>query len=177
MTFLHFLHSISIVTVFGWLKRQKDNIKKTLPHWVTSPVLGRRWSPRRKDREYDTVLPGNSYRAAQGAVIVECGTMAELWSAGESRRKSEIYVLHCHFVHHGSHTKPPGIANEDPWWEAGVWLSELWRGIQMLSREGVTFDGVLDWWLDLLTTLITWNYILQITDTHRRVSSVYYSLH
>jgi hypothetical protein len=37
----------------------------------------------------------------------------------------------------------------------------------------------LDWWLDLLTTyaLTTRDYTLQITDTHRLASSVYYSLH
>jgi hypothetical protein len=36
-----------------------------------------------------------------------------------------------------------------------------------------------DWWLDLLTTytLTTRDYTLQITDTNRSVSSVYYILH
>jgi hypothetical protein len=37
----------------------------------------------------------------------------------------------------------------------------------------------LDWWLDLLTTytLTARNNTLQITDTHRVLSSVYYNLH
>jgi hypothetical protein len=37
----------------------------------------------------------------------------------------------------------------------------------------------LDWWLDLLTTytLTTREYTLKITDTHRLVSSAYYSVH
>jgi hypothetical protein len=37
----------------------------------------------------------------------------------------------------------------------------------------------LDWWIDLMTTytLMTRDYTLQITDVHRLVSSVYYSLH
>jgi hypothetical protein len=37
----------------------------------------------------------------------------------------------------------------------------------------------VDWWLDLLTiySLMTSDYTLQITDTQRLVSSVYYSLH
>jgi hypothetical protein len=36
----------------------------------------------------------------------------------------------------------------------------------------------LEWWIDLMTnyTLTTRDYTLQITDTHRLVSSVYYSL-
>jgi hypothetical protein len=38
---------------------------------------------------------------------------------------------------------------------------------------------VLDWWLDLLNayTLTARDYTSQITDTHRLVSSVYYSRH
>jgi hypothetical protein len=50
--------------------------------------------------------------------------------------------------------------------------------LRILLRVWVTFDGVLDWILDLLPTytLTTRDYTLQIIITHRLVSLVYYSL-
>jgi hypothetical protein len=45
-----------------------------------------------------------------------------------------------------------------------------------LPCDLVTIDGVLNWWPDLLDTLIKREYISQFTITHRLVSTVMFSL-
>jgi hypothetical protein len=55
-------------------------------------------------------------------------TSTKQWWNGKWRN-SERNLLHCHFIHHGSHEKLPGTEPETLSWEVSAQLPPLWPGI------------------------------------------------
>jgi hypothetical protein len=69
--------------------RENRSIKTWLPYYMTSQVLGQRWSPQLTDRGSDNALSVQGYRTTQGAMIDEHGSMLEWWLEGENWRNSK----------------------------------------------------------------------------------------
>jgi hypothetical protein len=87
----------------------------------------RNGAPKLEDREYDDVLH-------QGAVIDVNGVMMNWWLVEETDETREN-LLQCHFDHHESYTKSPGIQPEPPRWENGVKPPEHLRIVYFIANK------------------------------------------